>query len=260
MSNILPLIAPSLISIIVILISLYASKNSKSLSVPNGFVNFLEALVVIAKSITRKVSRSKFLKVLLIVLVGVYLIVEVLMTTNLWTTLTAPKNATGTTKTEKVKTAKAPKAAPTKEAKETGPEFVPYLRAGTADLNTTIALALISIIATQVIGIKFLGIHYFKKYVNFKGPIDAFVGMLETVSEISKIISFSFRLFGNVFAGEVLLAVIYYLLPVIVPIPFLGLEIFVGAIQAFVFATLSLVFMNLATQGHGGEEHHETYA
>ncbi len=140
-----------------------------------------------------------------------------------------------------------------KEEKAEG-TFVPYFRAGTADLNTTIALALISVVSTQYFGFASLGGAYFKKYFNFKSPIDAFVGFLELILETAKIMSFAFRLFGNIFAGEVLLAVMMFLVPVIVPMPFYGLEIFVGMIQGVVFAMLSLVFFNLATHGHG-EEH-----
>lgn len=132
--------------------------------------------------------------------------------------------------------------------------FVPYFRAGTADLNTTIALAIISVVATQYFGLKALGAGYLKKYFNFSSPIDAFVGILELILETAKIMSFAFRLFGNIFAGEVLLAVMMFLVPVVVPMPFYGLEIFVGMIQGVVFAMLSLVFFNLATHGHG-EEH-----
>jgi F-type H+-transporting ATPase subunit a len=133
-----------------------------------------------------------------------------------------------------------------------GKEFIPYLRAGTADLNMTIALALISVIMTQVIGVTYQHLGYFKKYLNFSNPIMFFVGLLETISEVSKIISFAFRLFGNIFAGEVLLAVIGFLVPVILPMPFYGMELFVGLIQALVFALLSLVFFNMATLGHEG--------
>jgi len=132
--------------------------------------------------------------------------------------------------------------------------FVPLFRASTADLNTTIALALISVGMTQYYGVAYLGLSYFTKFLNFKqGPIFTFVGLLEIISELAKIISFAFRLFGNIFAGEVLLAVIAYLLPLIAPVPFLGLEIFVGFIQALVFAMLTLVFINMATVGH--EDH-----
>jgi F-type H+-transporting ATPase subunit a len=80
-----------------------------------------------------------------------------------------------------------------------------------------------------------------------------FVGILELISEVGKILSFAFRLFGNIFAGEVLLMVITYLAGAAIPIPFYGLEVFVGFIQALVFSMLSLVFMNMATIGHGDE-------
>jgi F-type H+-transporting ATPase subunit a len=128
--------------------------------------------------------------------------------------------------------------------------FVPLFRAGTADLNTTLALGLISVIAVQIFGIKHQHLSYFKKFINFSNPIQTFVGILEIVSEFSRIVSFAFRLFGNVFAGEVLLAVIGFLVPVIAPMPFYGLEIFVGFIQALVFAMLSVVLYNMATIGH----------
>lgn len=130
-------------------------------------------------------------------------------------------------------------------------EFIPLFRAATADLNGTLALALITMILVQVYGVKYQGAAYFTKFFNFKdGPIFTFVGVLELLSDISKIVSFAFRLFGNIFAGEVLLAVIAFLVPVLAPLPFIGLEIFVGFVQALVFAMLSLVFINMATEGH----------
>ncbi|MBI2861420.1 MAG: F0F1 ATP synthase subunit A, partial [Chloroflexi bacterium] len=82
------------------------------------------------------------------------------------------------------------------------------------------------------------------------GTIDVFVGILETITEFAKIISFSFRLFGNIFAGEVLLGAITFLIPWVAVLPFFGLEIFVGIIQAFVFAGLTLAFMTAAVAGH----------
>lgn len=130
-----------------------------------------------------------------------------------------------------------------------GHELVPLLRGGTADLNITLGTAIVAVFMVQVFGYKQLGIGYFKKFINFSNPINFFVGFLELVSELAKIMSFSFRLFGNIFAGEVLLAVIAFLLPVFGPLPFIGLEIFVGFIQALVFATLTLVFANIATTG-----------
>jgi F-type H+-transporting ATPase subunit a len=127
---------------------------------------------------------------------------------------------------------------------------VPLLRPGSADLNTTLALALISVLATQLFGFHFQRFAYFKKFINFSNPMMFFVGILELISEIAKVVSFSFRLFGNIFAGEVLLVVIAFLVPLIVPMPFYGLELFVGFIQALVFMMLSLVFFNMATHGH----------
>jgi F-type H+-transporting ATPase subunit a len=149
------------------------------------------------------------------------------------------------------------------EAHEGGYTLVPYVRVASTDLNFTVALALISVVMTQVMGVRALGATYFTKFLNvggiFKRPIfgliDFFVGLLELLSELSKLLSFSFRLFGNIFAGSVLLFVIGTLIPVFVQSLFLGLEFFVGLIQAVVFGMLTMVFMAQATQGHG--EHHE---
>lgn len=125
--------------------------------------------------------------------------------------------------------------------------FVPLFRSGTADLNTTLALALIAMLVIQVAGLKTLGAAYLKKFLNFTNPIYFFVGVLDIISELSRVISFAFRLFGNIFAGEVLLTVIAFLMPVFAPLPFLGLELFVGFIQALVFSMLTAVFLSLAT-------------
>lgn len=134
-------------------------------------------------------------------------------------------------------------------------KMVPLFRAATADLNTTLALAIISVTLTQIFGISHLGLSYFKKFLDFSSPINFIVGILETVLEFAKIISFAFRLFGNIFAGEVLLVVMTYLISVVVPAPFYALELFVGFIQALVFSMLSLIFFNLATKGHHEESH-----
>ncbi len=125
--------------------------------------------------------------------------------------------------------------------------FVPLFRGASADLNTTIALALVSVGFTQIFSIRELGIWGFlKRFIKLKSPIMFFVGILELIAEVAKIISFSFRLFGNIFAGEVLLAVMFFLIPFIVPLPFLFLEIFVGLIQAIIFALLTLFFIKIA--------------
>ena len=133
--------------------------------------------------------------------------------------------------------------------KEEGHAIIPFFRSTNSDINMTLALAIISVAATHIFGISMVGFFsHFSRFISFKGPIQFFTGVLELVAEIAKIISFSFRLFGNIFAGEVLLMVIFFLAPLIVPLPFLFLEIFVGFIQALVFAMLTLVFLTIATQ------------
>lgn len=133
-------------------------------------------------------------------------------------------------------------------------KFVPILRGPTADLNTTLALAMVSIVAIQYFGFKTVGIHYSNRFFNFKNPIYFFLGILEIISELSKVISFAFRLFGNIFAGEVLLTVMAFLMPFIAPLPFMALELFVGFIQALVFSMLTAAFLNVAvSHGEGGE-------
>lgn len=136
-----------------------------------------------------------------------------------------------------------------------GVEFVPLLRGATADLNTTVALALFAMVAIQYFGFKTAGMHYGKRFFNFASPMYFFLGLLELVSELSKVISFAFRLFGNIFAGEVLLAVMAFLMPFVVPLPFLTMELFVGFIQALVFSMLTAVFLSVAVS-HGEHERH----
>lgn len=133
---------------------------------------------------------------------------------------------------------------------------IPLFRPATADLNTTLALAVISVVTTHVYAIRALGLFsHLKKYISLN-PIMLFVGVLELVAEFSKMISFSFRLFGNIFAGEVLLAVISFLVPALAPLPFFFLELFVGLVQALVFTMLSLVFLEIATTAHGEHTKH----
>jgi F-type H+-transporting ATPase subunit a len=127
---------------------------------------------------------------------------------------------------------------------------VPLFRPANADLNTTLALALISVVVTQAYAIKALGLfRHLGKYFSLN-PMLLFVGLIELISEFSKMISFSFRLFGNIFAGEVLLGVISYLAPLGAPLPFLAFELFIGLIQGLVFTILTLVFLETATTPH----------
>lgn len=128
---------------------------------------------------------------------------------------------------------------------------IPLLRGNNADLNATLALALVSVVMIQIYGVQFLGFKtYISKFLNFKDPIYFVLGILEIVSEVSKVVSFAFRLFGNIFAGEVLLTIVAFLVPVLASFPFLMLEVFVGLVQALVFSMLTSVFLSLAVSHH----------
>jgi F-type H+-transporting ATPase subunit a len=140
--------------------------------------------------------------------------------------------------------------------------ITPFIRGIATDLNFTLALALVTMAVVQIWGFRALGFRYLFKFINIpalvKGPIgiiEFFAGVLEIISELSRVISFAFRLLGNIFAGTVLIFVMSNLVPFIVPVIFYGLELFVGLIQAAVFALLALVFINMATLGHDDEEH-----
>lgn len=148
---------------------------------------------------------------------------------------------------------------------EGGFTVLPFLRGLSTDLNFTLALALISVVMTQIIGVQAQGFRYFSKFFNltttfkkpFLGFMDFIVSILETVSEFSKIISFTFRLFGNMFAGMVLMALVGVMVPVFVPSLIMFFELFIGLIQAYVFGMLTMVFMTMATSGHSEHEHKE---
>lgn len=129
--------------------------------------------------------------------------------------------------------------------------LVPFLRVSASDLNFTLAIALVSFFFIELVGFRAHGIGYLGKFFTFKGfPMGTFVGLLEFISEIARIISFTFRLFGNIFAGMILLLVIPFLVPLLMVIPVYALELFVGLIQAFVFAVLTLAFMGQAAESH----------
>jgi F-type H+-transporting ATPase subunit a len=166
------------------------------------------------------------------------------------------------------------------EKGEHGLAFIPFLRSGTADINTTIALAIMAVVGANLFGIFSIGLwKTFNKYVNLKvlgeiftkirheptiiivAPITFFVGMIEIVGEFAKIASLAFRLFGNVFAGEVLLVSMAALVSYLVPIPFLFMEILVGVVQALIFSILLVVYFTIGASDHDAHEegahHHE---
>ncbi len=153
-------------------------------------------------------------------------------------------------------------------------EHVHLLRGANTDINVPLALALVSFVFVEYFGLKSLGIRYLGKFINvgqffrsigqivrgrlragfsglITGVIDIFVGFLEALSELVRIVSFTFRLFGNMTAGEILLLIAAFLVPWIFALPFYGLELLVGFVQALIFAGLTLVFLTVATAGHG---------
>lgn len=132
-------------------------------------------------------------------------------------------------------------------------KLVPIFRAATSDFNVTLALALISAFATHALSISVIGIkEYLSRYLSLN-PIYLFVGFLEVISEITKVISLSFRLFGNIFAGEIVLATVSTLFAFLFPLPFLMLEVIVGLIQALVFGMLTMAFMAILSTPHHDE-------
>ncbi len=133
--------------------------------------------------------------------------------------------------------------------------IIPYFRSMNTDINSPLSIAIMAMIFIEFWGITTIGVFkYAGKFFNVSSPINFFVGILEFIAEIARIISFTFRLFGNMLAGEILLLVMTFLAPFLVAIPFYGLEVFVGLIQAFVFAMLTLVFAVLAVSTHEGHD------
>lgn len=131
--------------------------------------------------------------------------------------------------------------------------LIPWLYPGSTDLNITIGLALVAFVTIEVAGVLAIGLwKYVGKFINFRSPMAFVLGLIELISELARLISFSFRLFGNIFAGKTLLLVAMFFVPYILPVPIYAYEIFVGLIQAAVFAILTLFFIKLAIE----EPHH----
>jgi F-type H+-transporting ATPase subunit a len=261
------------VTTIFVFFALYATTQIKSTAKPRGLQNLLEMLIDLVTGIVEGVTGKSKIGDAVFPLISAFLIF--IMINNLvallpgfhtikytgkptleianvpnWLRVPTAFASTAQVKADPAahgETAVEPEAAATHEVAAAHAEkAVDIFRGANADLSLTLALAAISVAATQYFGLKFVHLSYLKKYFNFKDPIGAFVGFLELFLEFSKVMSFGFRLFGNIFAGEVLISVIKFLVPVLLPIPFLGIEVFVGCLQSYVFAMLSLVFFQMA--------------
>jgi F-type H+-transporting ATPase subunit a len=127
--------------------------------------------------------------------------------------------------------------------------LIPFFHPVHTDLNMTIALAIIAFVAIELSGVIIIGLFkYAGKFINFSSPLNFLIGIIELFSELARLISFSFRLFGNIFAGKTLLLIAMFFVPFILPVPVLAFELFVGFIQAFIFAVLTLFFIKLAIE------------
>lgn len=220
--------------IVICLIAYFGTRRNEM--IPRGAQNFFEAIIEAIYNLVHGITEDRKLTRKVLPIIGTFLI---FITLSNWIGLLPGVGTIGIY-----------------EMHEGHEVLVPFLRSANSDLNTTLALGLISIFVTQFFGIAAIGFFkYSKKFINFSGVIPFFVGILELVGEVAHLISFSFRLFGNVFAGEVLLAVIAYLVAYAAPVPFYFLEIFVGFIQALVFSLLTLVFIKTATVDHGDHDH-----
>ncbi|MFA5095225.1 MAG: FoF1 ATP synthase subunit a [Candidatus Paceibacterota bacterium] len=239
--------------IIIIVIAIFL--RSKLREIPRGIQNFFEIIIEGALSLCDQVTNSRALSIKIFpIAISVFFFILI----NNWLGL-IPLGGLGLL-----------------EEGEHGLAFIPFLRGGTADINTTLGLAIMAVIGANLFGVFSIGAwKTFNKYVNLKAlgqiggkirkdptiilvaPVTFFVGLFEIIGEFAKIASLSFRLFGNVFAGEVLLASIAALVGYIIPIPFIFLEILVGIIQAFIFSILLVVYFTIGASDH--EEDHDEH-
>jgi len=257
------LVATAIVDILLILAAIAVWRATKSGSlVPSGFSGVMEGLIEIIHNLT-ETTAGKWTKVIFPFFATITLIVLVAN----WMELIPGVDSIGLFDPHHLEHPEdcevnqiIPGVVYVEGDHHCSSAIVPFVRVVSTDLNFTIGLAIISVFMTQVIGVRALGISYFTKFFNVKtifskpffGLIDFVVGLFELVSEFSKIISFSFRLFGNIFAGSVLLFVIGTLLSMF-QFGVLLMEMFIGMIQAIVFGMLTMVFMAQATQSHGDD-------
>ncbi len=216
------LIDTLLIDTVLIIFSVIISKNIKI--IPGIFQNCVEMILQTFYEITESVAQEKAKKIF-----PYFMSFFIFILLANWSGLLPGVNSIGFFKNGKL---------------------IPILRSATSDLNTTLGLALVSALATHILSIKTVGFKdYLSRYFSFN-PINLFIGFLEIISEITKVISLSFRLFGNIFAGEVVLLTVSSIFAFLFPLPFLLLEVIVGLVQALVFSMLTMSFMAILTTPH----------
>jgi F-type H+-transporting ATPase subunit a len=235
-------------TVVLIALFFFATRNKDPGKAPKGLQNFVEALISAMYDFVESVAGKDLTRRLFPLIATIFLFVVA----NAWMGLLPIYPSLGF-------------------KNEEGEIVRHLLRPAGTDLNMPMALALISFVFVEYWGIRTLGWGYFGKFFRFgtllrarglgglfQGFIDIFVGMLELLSEFVRIVSFTFRLFGNMTAGEILLLVTAFLIPFVFSLPFYGLELLVGFIQALIFSGLTLVFVTIAVmphEGHEAEEH-----
>lgn len=263
------LLTALIVDVILVALAFFATRNMQM--VPRGLQNVMEAMLEALYGVLKNIS-PKYINVAWPLVATIFLFV---LTSN-WLGLVPGGSSIGVCKAEAEVGARLalvqegpkvgsiqlmPAAAeghnPYISCAE-GQKLVPWLRPPSTDLNFTLALGLLSFVFFEYWGFRALGIGYLSKFFNLKG-IMSFVGIIEFISEIIKPIALALRLFGNIFAGEVLIAVLTFMVPLILPMPIYAFEIFVGFIQALVFALLTMAFLSIATTSHEGEHHAEEH-
>lgn len=239
---------------LIVLVLFIRSKRHQQL-VPTGFQNFMEwaveSLQNLVESVSGKVKGRKFFP--LVATLFVFILLGNLMD------VFPGIDTIGTT----TNAANPPSWGPIHFLLGNNTDkLIPWFRPPTSDLNLTFAMAIIVVVLCQIIGFMSLGTGvHLSKYFKVKGlfskgvsgPIEFFVGLIEIVTELSRILSFAFRLFGNIFAGSAVLAVFGALTFGLANLVFIPLELFVAFVQALVFAMLTLVFMEMASTSHDHE-------
>ncbi|GHO92435.1 ATP synthase subunit a [Reticulibacter mediterranei] len=243
------------ITLIVLFLAFFFATRRKDM-IPRGWQNFMEWIVELLRGLVQSVSGKENGKKFFPLVASFFFFILV---SNLLDVIPGV-DSIGSIEPDKLPAGAQPGILLWGDASNA---LVSWVRPPTTDLNLTIAMALVAVITAQFYGFFTLGFRgHVGKYVNlrslfkfsFEGAIEFFVGLLEIIQEISRVISLAFRLFGNIFAGSVVLAIFAFLLPAVANIVFIPFELFVAGVQAFVFSLLTLIYLQLAVTGHGDHE------